>query len=165
VLLDWLTTEGNYMAYCGNKKYNQTGKIKTDFQKEIDNLIDKKLGVRKGIKAVENKIGHLERNFREANDWLNNTGAGLQTPGDINEYFCKKFPLYNILQRIMGDRPNARPLATSDDISGYDNSEVSSDETSDGNNSSGDDMDPSCHGESIGGHGGDKVSGHGKSIG
>lgn len=60
VLLDWLTTEGNYAEYCGAN--GNKGKTKTQHHKELCILIKKlKPESDRSEKDVENKITSLER--------------------------------------------------------------------------------------------------------
>jgi hypothetical protein len=114
VLMEWITTEGNYAEYCGAN--NNRGKSKTQYHKELALLIkEKKPESDRTDKDVENKITSLERQFRVASDWANNTGAGVDKPGDFQAAVLQRCPLYNELEPIMGDRPNAKPLASNED--------------------------------------------------
>ena len=97
----------------GNK-----GKTKTQHQKELALLLaDKKPGSERSEKDVENKIVSLERQFRTASDWANNTGQGVDKPGDFEAAIKKGCPLYHELEPAMGERPNAKPLCTNDNRS------------------------------------------------
>ena len=117
VLMDWITTQGNCAAYCGSN--GNKGKRKTQYHKEIALLIQKKHpDSERNEKDVENKIGSLERQFRLASDWANNTGQGVDDPGSFEEAVKKRCPLYYELEDIMGDRPNAKALASNEDSSG-----------------------------------------------
>lgn len=114
VLLEWITTEGNYAEHCGAN--GNKGKTKTQHHKELAILIkERKEDSDRNEKDVENKITALERQFRLASDWANNTGQGVDNPGDFEEAVRKRCPLFKELEPIMGDRPNAKPLATSED--------------------------------------------------
>ena len=116
ILLDWLTTEGNYAEYCGSN--GNKGKSKTQYHKELSLLIKEKLPESERTeKDVENKITGLERQFRLASDWANNTGAGVENPGDFKAAVLKRCALYDELEPIMGDRPNAKPLASNEEDS------------------------------------------------
>ena len=137
VLMDWLTTEGNYANYCGAN--GNKGKSKTQCQKELSLLMQQKIPrCKRNDKDVCNKIGSIKRQFREASDWANNTGQGMEVTGEQFEDAVKKqCPLYYQLEDIMGDRPNAQPLATNEDD--IDNFNCNfSDDGSDGNSKSGD---------------------------
>jgi hypothetical protein len=114
VLLDWLTTEGNYADYCGAT--GNKGKSKTQYHKELALLIKEKIPESKRTeKDVENKITSLERQFQTATDWANNTGQGVDNPGDFKAAVLKRCPLYDELEPIMGNRPNAKPLSSTNE--------------------------------------------------
>ena len=101
VLIEWITTEGNYAAYCGSS--GNKGRTKGVFHKEIAKLIkEKKPETDRTDKDVENKIGKLERQFREAYDWTKNTGIGVDNPGDFEGAVRKRCPLFYALEDIMG---------------------------------------------------------------
>ena len=118
-LMEWLTTEGNYAEYCGAN--GNKGKTKTQHHKELSILLrDKHPGCERNEKDVENKITSLERQFRHAADWANNTGLGVDNPGYFEVAIVKRCPLFEELEPIMGDRPNAKPLATSEDTDSSD---------------------------------------------
>ena len=127
VLMDWITTEGNYAEYCGAT--GNKGKTKTQHHKDLAALIREKCpAADRSEKDVENKVNSLERQFRVASDWANNTGQGVDNPGDFDAALLKRCPLYKQLEPIMGDRPNAKPLATSDDTDiefGFDDDDAS----------------------------------------
>ena len=73
VLMEWITTEGNYAEYCGAT--GNGGKTKTQHHKDLAWLIKReKPETDRSEKDVENKIVSLERQFRIATDWANNTG-------------------------------------------------------------------------------------------
>ena len=114
-LMEWMTTEGNYAEYCGAN--GNKGKTKTQHHKELAILLkEKHPSSERTEKDVENKIVSLERQFRVASDWANNTGQGVDNPGDFEAAILKYCPLFKELEPIMGDRPNAKPLATSEDM-------------------------------------------------
>lgn len=119
VLMEWITTHGNYACYCGSS--GNRGLTKTAHHKLIADLIKKKIPQsERNEKDVENKITALERSFRKAVDWLNNTGQGVENPGDIEQAIKKRCPHYEELEPIMGERPNAKPLSTSEMLSSDD---------------------------------------------
>jgi hypothetical protein len=116
VLMEWLTTEGNYAEYCGSN--GNKGKTKTQHHKELAILIKEKVpDSNRTEKDVENKITGLESQFRKACDWANNTGQGVDNPGDFKAAVLKRCPLFDELDPIMGDRPNAKPLYTNEENS------------------------------------------------
>lgn len=122
VLMDWLTTHGNYAKYCGAN--GNKGKTKTAYHKDIALLIkEKKPQSERTEKDVANKIQSLESQFRVATDWINNTGQGVEDPGDFEAAVLKRCALYRELEPIMLDRPNAAPLATNEGPVGEDSEE------------------------------------------
>ena len=117
ILMEWMTEEGNYSAYAGSNG-NVSGKSKSQYHKDIALLIKSKVPEsQREAKDVENKIVSLERQFREASDWANNTGQGVENPGEFKSAVLKRCPLYDELEPIMGERPNCRPLYTNEDDS------------------------------------------------
>jgi hypothetical protein len=112
-LMDWLTTEGNYSAYAGSNG-NIKGKSKSQYHKEIALLIKSK-NPDSDREAKDVEITSLERQFRQASDWANNTGQGVENPGDFEAALLKRCPLYKELEPIMGERPNSKPLSTNED--------------------------------------------------
>ena len=113
VLMDWITTEGNYSECCGCT--GNKGKSKSQFHKELSLLIKAKKGAERTDKQVENKITSIERQFKAATDWLANTGAGLDNPGDIRSHVLKLCPVCCDVEEVMKDRHNARPLSTNEE--------------------------------------------------
>jgi hypothetical protein len=77
ILIDWLTTPGNYEKYRGS---GNGGRRKIHFATMISSKI-KDAGVRKPRtpKDVQNKIEYVEKCFRSAHDWAHTeTGEGLR---------------------------------------------------------------------------------------
>eukprot|EP00171_Calliarthron_tuberculosum_P023793 IDg23793t1 len=132
VVLSWLTTEGNYERYVGGN--STIGRTKDSFHAEIKRLIADTEGCsERSEKDIGTKIASLERAFREASDWLNNTGAGLSNPGEIRAYIQNKWPHYYDLEPILADRPNTRPLYTNEEnVSGGQGTKKIIDEVADG---------------------------------
>jgi hypothetical protein len=91
ILLHWLTEEGNYALYRGGPQTK--GKTKKKVAAQIARIInDKGVVPKKNAKQVENKIHHIEKQFREAHDWASTvTGAGLQENdrGSFEDYMKK----------------------------------------------------------------------------
>ena len=118
ILLDWITTEGNYAKFCGSLSNNK-GKRKKDYYKKIAELIKlQKPESDRNEKDVENKIGKLERQFRDAYDWSLATGVGVKEDNETNfwAYMKQLCSLWDELEPIMGSRPNAKPIATSESM-------------------------------------------------
>jgi hypothetical protein len=81
VLLDWLTSPGNYSKYKGDTSTG--GKTKKKIADDIAQRINA-VGVRKvrTAKAVISKIDQIIASYRKASDWASATGAGvLETEG------------------------------------------------------------------------------------
>ncbi|KAF1782941.1 hypothetical protein GQ600_15049 [Phytophthora cactorum] len=115
VLLDWLTAEGNYNKWRGGDK--QSGETKAVLAAQISTLIHEK-GIThfRKPKDIITKISQLEQSFRDAVDFLNNTGAGITNESSLQQAIEKRCPHYSILKDVLGDRPSTRPLVTSDDL-------------------------------------------------
>ena len=117
ILIEWLTTEGNYNKYRGWRNHGTT---KHTFAKEISALM-----VSAGVKSnrtpqsIMDKIAQLEKQFTVASDWLNKTGQGLQgieSEKSIEESVKKRCPHYYDLLMTFGDRAKVRPTVTSEDL-------------------------------------------------
>ena len=117
ILLDWLTTEGNYSNKWRGKKNN--GKKKKHVAAEIALLMNSaNVTVKRDHKQVMNKITHIEKAFRAAHDIANTeTGQGLQESdkGEFDDAVMKKCRYYFDLLEIFGDRASAKPKVTSAD--------------------------------------------------
>eukprot|EP00644_Phytophthora_capsici_P017220 jgi/Phyca11/59458/gw1.48.305.1 len=87
VLLNWMTTEGNYDKWRGSDRNN--GNTKEFLLKEI---------------------------YRLAQDFLSQTGSGITDETTLRAEVLKRCPYYYRLQDVMLDRPSAHPLITSDDL-------------------------------------------------
>ena len=73
---------------------------------------------------IRSKIGELEKQFRDAVDWSQNTGQGIrendhleeaEKEGQIRAYILKLCPYWDMLQPIMGDRHSSWPMASNED--------------------------------------------------
>ncbi|KAL7568693.1 hypothetical protein ACA910_021689 [Epithemia clementina (nom. ined.)] len=116
ILLDWLTTEGNYARFWGS--CNGSGVCKIAICNRIADIINS-AGVRgkRTGRQVQAKIKHIEACFCVAYDFANReTGQGLtedNSPG-FKEAVTRKCPHYFELLDIFADRASARPRITSD---------------------------------------------------
>jgi len=115
VLMNWLTTEGNYNKYVGGSKNN--GRTKSSFHVQLAKLINEKCASQRTEKDVASKIASLEKSIRDASDWLSATGAGLEDPGEVRRYVEKEWPQYYALSPILSSRPNITPLHTNEAVS------------------------------------------------
>lgn len=114
ILLNWLTSEGNYKRFCGK---DSLGTKKVQFGTIISNIINShKVRISRTPKDVLNKIHYLENQFREASDWMNNTGQGVTDEEQFTSYVKKLCPYYDDLKAVMDDRNGTRPKVTSDDF-------------------------------------------------
>jgi len=116
VLLDWWTVEGNYSKYRGGK--DQTGKTKETFWQMLSQLIKEKgILVERSAVSVGSKIIRMEAMYKDAADWLAQTGQGvLAEGGDVTDAVKKRCPFFYIIDPIMRDRPSIKPLALSDEL-------------------------------------------------
>jgi hypothetical protein len=116
ILLDWLTTEGNYSMKWRGK--DAKGKNKKQIALEIADLMNAaKVRVKRDGKQVMNKIAHIEKAFCAAHDFANSeTGQGLkETDAGQFDDAVKKCQYYFDLLDIIGNRALAKPKATSHD--------------------------------------------------
>ena len=117
ILLDWLTTEGNYSLKWRGK--DAKGKNKKQIASEIaEKMNAAKVRVKRDGKQVMNKIAHIEKAFRAAHDFANSeTGQGLKETdeGQFDDAVEKKCQYYFDLLEVFGDRASAKPKATSHD--------------------------------------------------
>jgi hypothetical protein len=76
VLLEWLTTGNIYTHWRGGDATNGTTKLV--MANEIVHLIQQAcITTERKAKHVTDKIETIERQFRAATDWLDNTGSGV----------------------------------------------------------------------------------------
>ena len=111
IVMDWITTEGNYNRYRGGDKQNVM--TKASIASSIATEFFNKIGVKRLGKDVENKIQNFEALYKKASDWKGATGAGISDPGKVEEYLRKLCPYYFELQPIMESRHTTRPLLCS----------------------------------------------------
>jgi hypothetical protein len=115
ILLDWWTTGNNYILYRGGK--TESGKAVSTTKKqvwqELAELIKKQgITVEQTAAQIGMKICKIEADYRKANDWLQNTGAGvLEDGGTIEEGNTKRCKYFSLLDAVMSSRPVINPLA------------------------------------------------------
>ena len=132
VLLDWMTTGNNYATWKGGNK--NSGKTK----KTIASTISEKIS-RAGIKTerkpkdIMMKIASIEAKFKQAYDWLHNTGSGVEDKESLKEIVLGKCQHFYTLEPIMGDRASTQPLATEENLEYHASSCDDSSKTSDSN--------------------------------
>jgi hypothetical protein len=118
ILLDWLTTEGNYDKYRGGASAG--GKTKDSLCGEIVAIM-KTEGIRhRNNGDIRTKINELERKFKEASEWRLQTGQGIlessapNSEKQVGQYMAKICKYYDQLHPIMSNRPSTRPLVSSE---------------------------------------------------
>ena len=57
----------------------------------------------------------LEQSYREAIDFISNTGSGITDEKSLQDAITSRCPHYDILKEVMWDRPSSRPLITNED--------------------------------------------------
>jgi hypothetical protein len=114
ILISWLRHPGNYSKFrsppCGKTKIAVCQEVSTKI------YLAKTLKSRKAL-SVQQKIQSMESAFRDAHDWVNNTGVGvLASDGRVTfeEAVKKRFTFYYDLVDVMSERASARPKASTD---------------------------------------------------
>jgi hypothetical protein len=130
ILIAWLKTPGNYAKF----RSPPSGKTKLAVCEEICRKIlrAKTLKIRKAP-SVQSKIQAFEGAFRDAHDWVNNTGVGvLERDGQVTfeEAVTKRFNYYYDLVDVMSERSSARPRASTDTMNMAEDGDASSSSSS-----------------------------------
>jgi hypothetical protein len=121
ILIDWMTTPGNYSRYRGK---NNAGKTKLQIAQElIDLFVLHGVRAKRNAKQVLSKITMLEDKFKTVHDWTQATGAGMEGTGGYEDYIKSRCPFYYDLLPIMQDRASAKPKYTSEDLLAEDSEE------------------------------------------
>jgi hypothetical protein len=114
VLLDWWTMGDNWSKYRGGKGDNgKTGITKKEqtWKKLADEIKKAGITVTRNARAVGAKIARMESEYKNAHDFVTNTGQGLMDEGkDITEIMKKMCSYYYVLDPIMGNRASTIPL-------------------------------------------------------
>jgi hypothetical protein len=114
ILVDWWTTGDNWCVYGGGKKGN--GKTTTTKKEQTWKMLSQRIAatgitVSRNAKAVGAKIAQMEGEYKNAFDFVTNTGQGLMNEGkDITEIVKKMCPYFYELDPIMGSRASTHPL-------------------------------------------------------
>ena len=103
-------TEGNYSRYVGGD--TQIGETKTSIATEIAKEINMKIpGASRNARQVMQRINVLLLMYKAGTDWINETGAGVDDEGQVQEFVKKhKCAFYYDLQPILDDRHTSSPL-------------------------------------------------------
>jgi len=135
LLLQWLTTEGNYNSYRGASDTcapSQKGKSKDTYCSEISAMIQSAgIKIEQSKNAVRAKVSEIETCYCGANDWINNTGAGVDCQQTLQNYVKKLCPYYYDVHEVFMDRASSFAAYTS---------ERNFDDSSESSNESGTDM-------------------------
>ena len=62
------------------------------------------------------KIGQVERSFKEASDWIWQTVQGVDDEASFKQAVLKHCLYYYKIEDIMIDHPSVNPIATEDDL-------------------------------------------------
>ncbi len=114
LLLEWMTTEGNYAHFCGNAE----GKTKLKICKEVASLLKEKgVRVERSKKNIFDKIQALEKMFKVAHEWAGQTGQGIDISKQAFDVaVSNRCHYYFCLLPVMGNCSGFKALATTYDI-------------------------------------------------
>ncbi|KAI7942128.1 hypothetical protein MJO28_012155 [Puccinia striiformis f. sp. tritici] len=117
ILLDWLTTEGNFERWRGDI---QGGLTKEALAAEIITIYAENGIHHRNNKDVRSKIQELQDSYSKACDWLRNTGEGIRDEDiangthNIRDGILKRCKYYDHLDEVMGSRAFTNPQDTVD---------------------------------------------------
>jgi len=97
LLLDWISTEGNYAKWKGGMVKKET------VAKEILIFLKEK-GAKKNriTRDIFAKMYEIETKFKATKDFLNSTGAGILTEVSLRKEVEKSCPYFYMLEAVMG---------------------------------------------------------------
>jgi hypothetical protein len=102
ILLDWLTTPGNYNRFTGGSG----GETRQAVVKEIqDKITEARIVSFRSIDSIVSKIKEIVSSYKRAHQIKNQTGQSMD-----NVYAACKH--WDILDPILGCRPSVQPLFT-----------------------------------------------------
>lgn len=112
VLVDWLTTEGNYARYRGSDDEGRTPAEGVIDKRGYCNMIAelmRRSGIRKPRTpdAIKNKIASIAGDWACAHDFLNRTGAGIEDEMTLHDAVKKRCALYYTLAPTFASQGNA----------------------------------------------------------
>ncbi|KAI9345483.1 hypothetical protein DFJ73DRAFT_626640, partial [Zopfochytrium polystomum] len=117
VVLEWIEKLGNYQRWKGG---GAAGETKEVICTEVNNLLREKGFPCRTNKHVRHKIQDLEKSYRTAVDWKNNTGQGILDAGGagsedlIRKEILRRCPFWDTLSPVMGERLTSRPPVTNE---------------------------------------------------
>ena len=117
ILLDWMTSHGNYSCFQGGDNHSGNSKIK--IAGEVAILLTKEGIHHQTAKDVAGQILAWEQLFRDTYNWTKNTGEGVKEIDPTSFHACvlKRFPYFFELEEIMSDHAGVQPLLTNEDLS------------------------------------------------
>lgn len=160
VLMDWLTTHGNYDRYRGD---TVKGKTKLSICAEIAEKIRKAGCLQARTQdMVFKKVTAMENSYKSAIDWFGLTGVGVSDVDGVQvtphsgpekhkqsttEILLKRCPYFYELDPIFRDRPNYEALALGGSLTQepYESSVAAEEDQSEG----GEDTTNSTYGQSV----------------
>ena len=93
ILIDWLRTEGNYAKFRGGPA--SQGRSKKGVCEEISKKIrDGGCICTRTAKSCLDKIQNIKNEYTKTNNWMNNTGQGLEGTGTFEEAVTKICPYF-----------------------------------------------------------------------
>ena len=122
-LLQWLTTEGNYVKYQG--KHNN-GLSKKLVAAKLAEEINKLGNFNRTGKDIQNKIAYIITKFKEVHTSINQTGSGVKGQGTLEAEIKKSCYFYFDLLPILGSRSGILPPATNEKSTYYDSQKIQS---------------------------------------
>ncbi|KAG9398320.1 hypothetical protein AC1031_014660 [Aphanomyces cochlioides] len=129
VLISWISNESNYVRWRGGDKHS--GATKASLANEIVRLMIKNGINNRNAKDIIAKISSIESSYREAREWREHTGQGIDDEDSINKEIKRRCPYFFEMDDVMRDRASTQPLATSEqldeDFAGQRDSENESD--------------------------------------
>ncbi|KAG9410818.1 hypothetical protein AC1031_018842 [Aphanomyces cochlioides] len=78
-------------------------------------------------KDVLAKISSIESSYREAREWREHTGQGIEDEDSIKNELKRRCPYFFELDEVMRDRASTQPLVTSEQLDNQCNGEILSD--------------------------------------
>eukprot|EP00978_Attheya_sp_CCMP212_P017356 scaffold46164_cov54-Attheya_sp.AAC.5 len=110
ILLEWLTTQGNYKSY----RTNDLGFTKLQYAKLILEkcMMAGVVATKRTPKNVVDKVSNVELKFNKARKWISNEGKGMKesNPKAFWMSVNKICPFYAELEPIMGDIASCSPI-------------------------------------------------------
>lgn len=115
VLLEWLTTAGNYNRFTGGA--GQRGETKQSIAVEIQNrILESGIVVNRTTDSIIHKIKELVSSYKDAHQVKHRTGQGVVDKDKLDDEVYGICKYYDLLDPILGDRPAIKPRLTNKQI-------------------------------------------------